>query len=328
MKRIASFILIVSILFSLSIFNFASAENINQNNSSLKIYLNLLIDVLYSKKQENISYYTDIDSVIRLYLKTDSGINSLSEDSDKVVELIGNKDDFLNSLKQNNTNLENIKKEVLNLKNWSESDRYLILDKIKEGQDINSIKSELDKLINKYNNTNSNTFILKDISNHWARDYILFMIDKKVTNGYSDSTFKPDNKITRAEFAKILVETLKLNKVVYNNSFSDVNNHWAKDYIQTAYNAGLIKGYDKTFKPNASITRSEMATMIGRTLSTDKSVDLKIFKDNSKIPSWAKEYVSKSVSENLITGDNSYFRPNDNTTRAEAITILYRLLNK
>lgn len=328
MRRIASFILIITILFSLSTFNFASAESINQNNNSLRIYLNFIIDALYNKKQENSSYYSDIDNVVRLYLKTDSGINSLSEDSDKVIELIGNKESLLNALKENNTSLENVKKEILNLRNWSESDRYVILDKIKEGKDINSIKLELEKIINKYDNTNSDTFILKDISNHWAKDYILFMVDKKVTNGYSDSTFKPQNKITRAEFSKMLVETLKLNKVAYNNSFSDVNTHWAKDYIQTAYNAGLIKGYDKTFKPDANITRSEMATMIGRTLSTDKKADITIFKDNSKIPLWAKEYVSKSVSENLITGDNNYFRPNDNTTRAEAITILYRLLNK
>ncbi|SHK64537.1 S-layer homology domain-containing protein [Tepidibacter formicigenes] len=332
MKKRTSLFLIFIILFCLGSPIFADSE---ENNSSLKSYLETLVDVLYKEKEQNSSNYEDIDSILREYLKNDEGISSLSEDAEKIILIMDleSKDKLLNILKENNNSLENVKKEILNLKMWNESDRYSLLDMIKEGEDRKTIKLELENLINKYNNTdnnnpnNDNKINLKDINNHWAKDYILFMVENKIATGYLDFTFRPNNKITRAEFSKMLVETLKLDKVTYNNSFSDVKNHWAKDYIQTAYNAGLIKGYNKEFKPDANITRSEMATMIGRTLNTDNKADLTKFIDYKKIPNWAEESVSKAVGEELIKGDNGKFRPNDNTTRAEAITILYRLLN-
>ncbi len=329
MKKKISLLLILSILFSLSHFVFADVE---KQNGALKIYLNSLIEVLYNKKQEDISNYTEIDSVLREYLKTDVGIDFLSQDAEKAIELIGNgdKEKLLNELNQNKATLETMKTEILNLKQWKETDRYAILDMIKNGQDISSTKLELENLIDKYNKqiNDSNNTGIKDIGKHWAKDYILFMMDKKIANGYANGTFKPDAKITRAEFAKLLVETLKLEKVSYANSFSDVKTHWAKDYIQTAFNAELIKGYNNTFKPDAYITRAEMTTMIGRTLTTDLKADLTGFKDYNKIPAWAKDSVSKAVAEMLIKGDNNNFRPNDNTTRAEAITILYRLIQE
>ncbi len=169
----------------------------------------------------------------------------------------------------------------------------------------------------------------EDVKDHWSKEFVESMAAKNVINGYEDKTFKPENKVTRGEFAKLLVETLELDKVDSTVKFADAKDHWAKAYIQTAYEAGLITGYDEnTFAPNEKITRAQMATMLGRAIESDKKADLSEFNDSTFIPAWAKEAAAKAVGEELIKGDNSSFRPNDNTTRGEATTVIYRLFNR
>ncbi|SHK56931.1 S-layer homology domain-containing protein [Tepidibacter formicigenes] len=167
----------------------------------------------------------------------------------------------------------------------------------------------------------------EDIQAHWAKDNIESMATKGVVKGYNKDEFRPNNKITRAEFAKLLVNALELDVLKDKGTFNDMSSHWAKDYVYTAYKAGLVKGADGKFNPNANITRAEMATMIGRALESDEKEDLSKFYDSNNIPSWAKEALSKAVAQGLIKGDNNLFRPNDNTTRAEAATVIYRLFN-
>lgn len=167
-----------------------------------------------------------------------------------------------------------------------------------------------------------------DIQSHWSKQYVESMASKNIANGYKDNTFKPENKVTRAEFAKLLTQALELDITNNGSNFTDMNGHWANDYVNAAYKSGIIKGTDGKFNPDANITRAEMATMIGRSLKGSKNTDLNKFYDSNMIPSWAKDSVSKAVAEELIKGDNGNFRPNDNTTRSEATTVIYRLFNK
>lgn len=90
-----------------------------------------------------------------------------------------------------------------------------------------------------------------------------------VIDGYEDGTFRPDGEITRAEFTKLIVFVLGYNDLTYENfQFTDVDtSHWAKNYIQTAYNLGIIAGMDEfTFAPDSPVTYEQALKMVVCTL--------------------------------------------------------------
>lgn len=107
--------------------------------------------------------------------------------------------------------------------------------------------------------------------------------------------------------------------------FTDIKGHWAEKTIIEAVNKGLIYGYPNgKFLPNGSITRSEFAVMLSRTLKLELHDELK-FTDASKIPNWAKVDVAKAVKAGFIQGyqDNS-FRGDQPITRAEIAVMVAR----
>ena len=96
------------------------------------------------------------------------------------------------------------------------------------------------------------------------KDAITTLTKLKVIDGYEDGTFKPDGQITRAEFTKLIVFILGYKDLAYDSSdFTDVDaSHWAKNYIQTAYNLGIIAGMgDGTFAPDAPVTYEQALKM-------------------------------------------------------------------
>ena len=101
----------------------------------------------------------------------------------------------------------------------------------------------------------------------WSNTAISTMANGKFVTGYPDGTFRPGANITRAEFATMATRFAQL----YDESgatFSDVENHWAKSYVNKATTAGWIAGYpDNTFKPENPITRAEVMTIINRVLA-------------------------------------------------------------
>ncbi|HZX21252.1 MAG TPA: S-layer homology domain-containing protein [Clostridia bacterium] len=172
-----------------------------------------------------------------------------------------------------------------------------------------------------------------DIENHWSKDYVKSMVAKHVIDGFEDGTYRPEDKLTRAQFAKLLVEALELDMAVDKGNFEDVGaGHWAKDYIETARQQGIVSGYgDGTFKPEQFINRSEMATTITNALKLDKNISSTVlgqFRDSPEIPSWAVEYVVPVVAEGLLVGSDGILNPLGNVTRAEAATITYRVYNR
>ncbi|MDF9407889.1 S-layer homology domain-containing protein [Pelotomaculum isophthalicicum JI] len=105
---------------------------------------------------------------------------------------------------------------------------------------------------------------LTDIAGHWAKDNINKLVALGAISGYPDGTFKPDNQITRAEFATVLVKAFKLQQQS-GKVFGDTAGHWAKDYVATAAANGVVNGYDATtFGPDDPVTREQIAAMIVR----------------------------------------------------------------
>ncbi len=121
--------------------------------------------------------------------------------------------------------------------------------------------------------------------------------------------------------------------------FSDVNQSaWYSEAVQSAVSKGLVKGWDNDhFGPNKTITREEMAVMIGRAYpllgaGDSSAADLGLlgqYSDSSKISSWAKKDVAKVLNDEIMKGiTDSGFEPAGITTRAQAAVVLKRLLIK
>jgi hypothetical protein len=99
---------------------------------------------------------------------------------------------------------------------------------------------------------------------HWAYKYIETAKANGIIEGYPDGSFRPNNNITRAEIAAVIVRAAGLSIDTSGTAFTDVpDTHWAYDEIMTAKNNGIVSGYpDGTFRPDNSATRAEAAQMV------------------------------------------------------------------
>jgi hypothetical protein len=174
-----------------------------------------------------------------------------------------------------------------------------------------------------------------DLQGHWAKSDVELLANKMIVDGVEDNSFAPDNNITRAEFAALLVRSLGLVEVKSDHTFTDVNAaDWYAGVVGTAQKAGFISGYeDGTFRPNAWITREQMVSMIvralkvgGKEVKADPSLLTK-FTDEPFISDWAKDAVSATLSAGILQGTNdTTFAAQDHATRAQAVTVLKRAL--
>lgn len=170
-----------------------------------------------------------------------------------------------------------------------------------------------------------------DIVGHWAEHAIIAAANQKLVRGYPDGTFKPDNPITRAEFTVMLVNGLQLDVKAATLTFTDQDKigSWAKQPIALAVQAGIVSGYpDGRFRPDAYITREEMALMIAKALGIEFDVNLKTaFADDEEISYWAKGAVEAIRQFGIVSGrGGNRFVPHETATRAEAVGMLLRLL--
>ena len=172
---------------------------------------------------------------------------------------------------------------------------------------------------------------LSDISGHWAENAIIELCDMELVRGYDDGNFYPDSNITRAEFAVIISRMLGLEGNTV-SSFNDVGTtDWFYSDVNRLAAAGIINGFDGDFMPKANITRQDMAVIIYnvikyKNVTLEKDINV-FFDDDSDIADYAREKISALSSNKLMIGNGGKFFPRDNATRAEAVTLIHRLLN-
>jgi len=120
-------------------------------------------------------------------------------------------------------------------------------------------------------------------SKRWSNDEIATLYNAKVIEGNSDGRFAPGKPITRAEFAAIAAKFDKLEDVK-ENKFPDIENHWAKEYINSSAEKGWINGYgDGTFRPDHIIIRCEAMKLINEVL--DRRINISgLHKDTKQWP--------------------------------------------
>lgn len=151
-------------------------------------------------------------------------------------------------------------------------------------------------------------------------------------HGYPDGTVKPNHQITRAEVAmmlyRLLADTRMAEIQTTFNSFSDVSpDEWYNEAVSTMTNGKYIAGYpDGTFGGNKSITRAEFVTMLVRFIGVQDEACS--FSDVSKAH-WAYDYIATATQAGWIAGySDGSFKPEQAITRAEAMTIINRVLNR
>lgn len=154
--------------------------------------------------------------------------------------------------------------------------------------------------------------------------------------GYDDGTVRPDGEITRAEVSMILYRLLTdASRAAYEtkaNGFNDVSPaDWFNDAVSTLARAKVIEGYpDGSFKPDAPISRAELATLLTRlSVLVEMHKDVKPVAFSDVAEHWAAPFIKVAADNGWINGyTDGTFRPDNSVTRAEAVTMLNRMLDR
>ncbi len=175
----------------------------------------------------------------------------------------------------------------------------------------------------------------------FAVEAIQDLYNRGIMEGIGNNKFAPEREFTRAEFCKVMVEALGYEIVEYKGIFTDVKeDDWFADYVQTAYEKGLFKGYtDGSFRPNNKITRQEMAAVAGRgAVIAEKVSEEKMnkfvmeksnFLDKDAVADWAEHEVAWLEAQGVFKEiAPEYFEPEKLVNRAEAAVVIYNTLFK
>ncbi len=172
-----------------------------------------------------------------------------------------------------------------------------------------------------------------DINGYWAQQYITQLANRGIIGGFPNGTFRPEAKITRAQFAAIAASALKLPKTEASNNFTDVPaKYWAAPAIAAASNAGLIGGFpDGSFKPEESLTRAQALVILSKALKSpqDNPAALEAYTDAKAVPSWAANSVAQAANAHIIVNfpEANQIKPNALTVRGEVAGLMYQTLS-
>lgn len=182
--------------------------------------------------------------------------------------------------------------------------------------------------------TNSDcTHPFTDIAEHWGEGAICHLYSLGVVNGYSEKTFNPNEEITRAEFTKILVESLGYNiYAVQSAAFTDTStDSWYYAMLSFAHSKGFVSGYsDGSFHPDNSITRAEAIALLvnasGESSADTSNLNHEFYDVTAQ--DWFANSLAIALEHNIVEGygDDS-FRPSNAVSRAEACVMMVKALN-
>ena len=162
----------------------------------------------------------------------------------------------------------------------------------------------------------------------WAVPYVEKAKELELMEGIGNNVFAPKKNMTRAEFATLLTNLLKLERTnEAKEAFTDVKSGaWYYDSVMKAYEGGIIQGKgNNKFAPNDLVSREEMAVMLTRALSLDKVVEKQEIKDIDKASHWAKDSINVVYELGIMEGNNNQFDPKGKVSREMAATIVVRV---
>ena len=190
-----------------------------------------------------------------------------------------------------------------------------------EKNDLKTNQTTAEKNAETVRNYRSSTPELLNDSDHFA--YVI---------GYEDGLVKPYGPITRAEtttiFFRLLKDSVRDGNLLTSNTYTDVpDDYWANTAISTMTGLGIVQGRSTTtFDPKAPITRAQFAAICAR-FDTGKSNGEQTFSDIQG--HWAEKYIQRAAELGWIKGfEDGTFRPDTYITRAQAMTMINRVLNR
>lgn len=173
-----------------------------------------------------------------------------------------------------------------------------------------------------------------DVNDHWSKTEVELLASMLVIEGRDRDTFDPNGTITRAEFTALVSRLLGLDPSGGTSAFGDVKGRWYEGAVAAAADAGIVSGYGSgEFRPDATISRQEMAVMLLRAIryigasEAGGSGQGNPFADQESVGAWALEAVRTAAGLGIVQGDQTgSFRPAAMATRAEAAVMLLRLM--
>lgn len=165
---------------------------------------------------------------------------------------------------------------------------------------------------------------------HVNYEAIATLDERGIVGGYSDGTFGPDNLVTRAQAAKMIMGAMKVNfEGNYSVLFSDVpENEWFFKYVMGAEAAGIVKGNDGKFNPNDNVNLAETLKMIvlAGKVSLPTNIDADVFVDVPKDAWYAPHAEYAKINNIVVADDKGMLNAASSMTRAAFAEVVYRMM--
>jgi hypothetical protein len=171
---------------------------------------------------------------------------------------------------------------------------------------------------------------------YWAANFIQALVSRGVIAGFAeDGTFRPEDPVTRAQFAAMVNKAFNRSPIRGSISFVDVPaGYWATAAIQKAYTTGFLAGYPgNVFRPDERIPRAQVLVSLanGLTYASTSPVDPLLagtYSDADQIPSYARASIAAATERRLVVDhpDLRFLNPNQVATRAEVAAFIYQAL--
>jgi S-layer homology domain len=171
-------------------------------------------------------------------------------------------------------------------------------------------------------------------SNYWAAQFIQQLSQRGVIAGFPDGSFRPEEPVTRAQFAAMVNKAFQKAQQRPAISFTDVpSNYWAAGAIQQAYTIGFLSGYPgNRFEPNQAIPRQQVLVSLSNGLnytpSTNAETTLQYFNDASSIADYARSPVAAATEKQIVVNypNVKFLNPTATATRAQVAAFIYQAL--
>lgn len=308
---------------------FALGKN-NSKNTSIYIYDGKNWKESVANTEYSFPEIFKINSDIYIILKTEDESGKA-----KIYKIDNEKDIFGDEVIDIDTAIQNIKITV------TSDYMYAIINKKADGKIIvKKKKYKSNEIINPTpmpTPDQTRKFKFKDVNvTDWHYSAIKYMFDKKYISGYNETTFAPDDKITRGMIVTILHNMEGKPLATKVNKFPDVQDNKIYYYkaINWAVENKIVSGYDNgKFGPDDLITREQLAVMLWK-YSKYKGKNINIVADYSKFPDknqisdFAKQGMNWAVGVGVITGSQGKLIPLGTATRAEAASMIYKYCTK
>jgi S-layer homology domain len=171
-------------------------------------------------------------------------------------------------------------------------------------------------------------------SDYWAAQFIQELSARQIIAGFPDGSFKPDQAVTRAQFAAMVRKAFQKAPQRQEIRFADVpSNFWASSAIQEAYTTGFLSGYpNNRFEPNQAIPRQQvlvsLANGLGYSASSDIESTLGYYNDSSNIASYARSPIAAATEKQMVVNypNVKFLNPESVATRAQVAAFIYQAL--